>query len=64
MPELIDRQNYQNWVNLGGKSLRQRVNEKTRWIIENHKPEELPPEVEREIKAILQGYDQQKVKEK
>jgi trimethylamine--corrinoid protein Co-methyltransferase len=59
IPELIDRQNYQNWVNLGGKSLKQRVNEKTRWIIENHKPEKLPPEVEKEIKVILQGYEKQ-----
>ena len=62
MPELIDRQNYQNWVNLGSKSLKQRVNEKTRWIIENHKPAKLPPEVEKEIKAILQRYDEQKAK--
>jgi trimethylamine--corrinoid protein Co-methyltransferase len=62
MPELIDRQNYQNWVNLGNKSLKQRANEKTRWIIENHKPEKLPPEVEKEVKAILQRHEKQTAK--
>jgi trimethylamine--corrinoid protein Co-methyltransferase len=61
MPELIDRQNYQNWSLAGGKTLKQRVNEKTRWIFENHKPEKLPPEIEKEVEAILQRYESQRV---
>jgi len=57
MPELIDRQNYQNWVNRGEKTLKQRVNEKVRQILTLHEPQRLPGEIEKEIRKILGQYD-------
>ncbi|MBW2146930.1 MAG: trimethylamine methyltransferase family protein [Deltaproteobacteria bacterium] len=57
MPELIDRQNFENWVKAGRKTLKQVVNAKVRWILENHKPERLPEEVENHLREIVEKYD-------
>ncbi len=61
MPELVDRQDYENWAAAGGKTLRQRANEKVRWILETHEPERLPEEVEKHIREIVEEYDHQRV---
>jgi trimethylamine--corrinoid protein Co-methyltransferase len=62
MPELIDRQNYESWINSGGKTLKQRANEKVRWILENHEPQRLNEEIEKQIADIVEKYDKKTVK--
>ncbi len=62
MPELIDRQDYQAWVSSGGKTLKQRVNKKVQWILENHEPERLPEKVERYISETVRRWDRQLAK--
>jgi len=52
-PKLINRDTYENWVRDGSKPLGEVLNEKVKWILENHKPEPLPEEIKGKIKEIL-----------
>jgi trimethylamine--corrinoid protein Co-methyltransferase len=62
MPELIDRQDHDAWAAGGRKTLKERANQKVRWILENHEPEGLPDEVTRALHGIVAGYDRQRAK--
>ena len=53
VPELIDRNNYERWVQLGSKTMRQRVNEKVKRILAEHQPDPLSKEQVEEIDAII-----------
>jgi trimethylamine---corrinoid protein Co-methyltransferase len=59
MPELMSRQYYQSWEKSGGKTMKQLANEKVRWIVENHKSQGLPEDVEKQVKKIVQTFDQE-----
>ncbi|HUH95961.1 MAG TPA: trimethylamine methyltransferase family protein [Anaerolineales bacterium] len=52
-PQLFERRNYDGWKKAGGKTLRQRAQEKAIEILENHKPESLPPDVQARLDQIL-----------
>jgi len=52
-PELLDRQSYDKWAKGGHKSLGERVNEKTRAILEEHKPKPLGREKQDQILELL-----------
>jgi trimethylamine---corrinoid protein Co-methyltransferase len=52
-PELFDRGNYDQWEKAGKKPLETKLREKAQWIIENHLPEPLAPELEETINTIL-----------
>ncbi len=52
-PQLFDRHNYDGWRKAGGKTLRQRAREKALEILEQHKPEPLPPDVQEKIDQIV-----------
>ena len=52
-PGLFDRNNYDNWIAAGGKSLRQRATERVVEILENHEPEPLSASVQAQIDAIV-----------
>jgi len=56
-PKLINRDVYENWVRNGSKSLGEVLNEKVKWILENHKPEPLSEEVKGKIKKILEKVE-------
>lgn len=51
-PELFDRRNYADWKARGGKTLRQRAQEKALEILETHKPEPLPDNVQKQLDEI------------
>ena len=55
-PKLFDRNNYDTWQRKGGKTLRQRAREKALKILETHKPEPLPSEVQQRVDAIVEQY--------
>jgi trimethylamine--corrinoid protein Co-methyltransferase len=59
MPKLVDRRDYEGWKGEGGKTLRQRANEKVRRILESNKPEELSKDVQKSIREIVEAYDRQ-----
>ena len=52
-PDLTDRKTHDTWNSEGGKSMGQRTRNKVAYILENHKPESLPPEVDAEVDRIL-----------
>lgn len=53
-PKLFDRRNYDDWMKHGGKTLRQRAREKALKILETHKPEPLPADVQKTVDAIVE----------
>lgn len=52
-PELFDRRNYGDWQAKGATTLRQRAREKALQILETHKPEPLPADVQRRLDEII-----------
>jgi trimethylamine--corrinoid protein Co-methyltransferase len=52
-PKLFERRNYASWEKAGGKTLRQRAQEKALDILEHHTPEALPGEVQKRIDQIV-----------
>lgn len=60
MPELLNRKNYDAWVNDGKKSFADVVNEKTRWILENHKPTQITESIRKKIINIIEDSEREK----
>jgi trimethylamine---corrinoid protein Co-methyltransferase len=54
-PEVFERENYDNWVTHGSKSLAERASEKVDQILKNHQPEPLPADVKRKLKDLLES---------
>jgi trimethylamine--corrinoid protein Co-methyltransferase len=52
-PELIDRSDMETWQASGATDSYQRAVEKTRDILQNHKPDPLPEEVLADIRSII-----------
>ena len=52
-PKLFDRSNFEEWNRAGAKSLRQRAREKALKILETHRPEPLPANIQAQIDAIV-----------
>jgi trimethylamine--corrinoid protein Co-methyltransferase len=51
-PRLVDRQNYEGWMASGGTSMRDRAREKIDEILAKEPRHVLPPDAEKQIKAI------------
>lgn len=52
-PKLFERHNYDGWKKAGSKTLRQRAQEKALDILEHHKPEPLPLDIQKKINQIV-----------
>lgn len=52
-PELFDRRKHDAWKAAGGKTLRERAREKALHILETHRPEPLPADVQRKVDEIV-----------
>ncbi len=59
-PNYFDRQTFSQWVKQGKKALGQVLNEKARWILENHEPKPLPEGVKQKINTIIQKAEEQR----
>jgi trimethylamine--corrinoid protein Co-methyltransferase len=57
-PELLDRSNWDTWVENGSKTLGTRVHEKVLDLIENYQPAPMTPETERELQTIIAAADE------
>ena len=53
-PRLIDRDNYDNWLAQGAKTLEQRAAERVTEILAEHTPEPLPKHVAQAVHAIVE----------
>jgi trimethylamine--corrinoid protein Co-methyltransferase len=56
MPRLVDRQNYDRWLESGGASMRERARAKIDEILNSEPRRILPSEVEERIKAISTAF--------
>jgi trimethylamine--corrinoid protein Co-methyltransferase len=52
-PKLFERRNYDGWKKAGGKTMRQRAQEKALHILAQHKPEPLPLDTQKKIDQIV-----------
>lgn len=52
-PELLDRQTREVWEKAGATTAYERAVAKAKWILENHKPEPLPDDILKKIRAII-----------
>lgn len=52
-PQLFERRNYDGWKKAGGKTMRQRAQEKALDILEHHQPEPLPLDVQKKLDQIV-----------
>jgi trimethylamine--corrinoid protein Co-methyltransferase len=57
-PTLFERDNHDNWLAKGGKTLGQRAAERVEKILAEHKPEPLPEDVAQKIKAVVQRAEE------
>jgi trimethylamine--corrinoid protein Co-methyltransferase len=57
-PNLCDRHNFEEWVESGRKTMRQRVIERTREIFASHKPSPVKPETADAITAIMKAAEE------
>jgi trimethylamine--corrinoid protein Co-methyltransferase len=58
-PGLMDRSNYDNWAAQGELTLGQRAAERVEGILVEHKPEPLPEDVAKAVKAIVERAEEQ-----
>jgi trimethylamine---corrinoid protein Co-methyltransferase len=55
-PKLFDRSQYDIWKRKGSKTLRERARDKALKLIETHRPDPLPAEVQKKVDAIVEQY--------
>jgi trimethylamine--corrinoid protein Co-methyltransferase len=56
-PNLCDRHNFEEWVEAGKKTMRDRVIERTREILSSHEPSKVSPETEKAIKEVMEAAE-------
>ena len=64
MPELSNRETYDEWKKEGEKSLSQKANEKVREILKNFQPGPLESFVEKELRNFVKEVEKRLIKEK
>ncbi|MBS4025698.1 MAG: trimethylamine methyltransferase family protein [Clostridia bacterium] len=58
-PKLFDRRMRDAWLNQGGKDVAQIAQEEAVYLLQNHKPEPLPPGVAATLKAIVEAGEEE-----
>jgi trimethylamine--corrinoid protein Co-methyltransferase len=58
-PALMDRQNYDRWAESGATTLQERANWQVREILETHRAEPLPEDVQQALKAVVERADRE-----
>ena len=53
-PELFERANFESWEANGSKTLAERAAERVNAILAGHRPEPLPPDVQRAVRSVVQ----------
>jgi trimethylamine---corrinoid protein Co-methyltransferase len=55
-PKLFDRSQYDIWKRKGSKTLRERARDKALKLLETHRPDPLPGDVQKKVDAIVEQY--------
>jgi trimethylamine--corrinoid protein Co-methyltransferase len=61
-PNLCDRRNYEEWVDMGKKTFKDRTVARVQEILATHKPSSIKPETEKVIEKVL-AEAEERVKE-
>jgi len=61
-PKVFDRSNYDLWERQGKRGAFHKATEMAKWILANHKPIPLEPEVEHELQKILKSAERELIK--
>lgn len=56
--DMFERRLYDKWANSGSKTLEQKIEERARWILENHRPEPLNEEILIKLDRLVEKYEQ------
>lgn len=59
MPNIMTRENYNNWSDQGRKTCNQKVIEKTQWILQNHQVKPLVASVIEELNDLFEEFEKQ-----
>ncbi len=59
MPKISDRKPYDTWEKAGAKDIVKVAKEKVKEILDTHKPEPIPKDVQEEISQILKRYEKE-----
>jgi len=55
--DMFERRLYNAWIKDGSKTLEQKVEERTKWILANHKPESLKPDIAVKLDELMVKYE-------
>ncbi len=58
-PKLMNRETYDRWTSKGATSLHERALEKAREVLENHEPEPLSNQAQKEIQEIIRETEKE-----
>jgi trimethylamine--corrinoid protein Co-methyltransferase len=58
--QLADKGTHSQWVDRGASTMEQRAAQQVDQILTSHKPESLPPDIQRDIKGIVQREQEQR----
>ena len=59
IPRLMDRSNYESWQEAGGKTMRERVNERTKQILNEHRTRPLSEDCRGEISRLVASRERE-----
>ncbi len=57
-PNLCDRRNYEEWVEMGSTTMRNRVIARVQDILATHQPSPIKPETEKTIQNVLEAAEE------
>ena len=58
LPTLQDRSDYETWLADGAKSMTDRINERTEYLLDTHEPIPIKDDERKELQAIIQAADE------
>ncbi len=58
-PQLMNRENYEQWRSNGGTSLHERALDKAKSIVEHHQPRPISRQAQKEIEEIIRETEKE-----
>ncbi len=52
--KMVDKRPYSQWMEMGGTTMEQRAARRVDQILDSHQPEQLPPDVQRDLRRIVE----------
>jgi len=62
LPTIFDRKNYERWVQFNSENIRKAARDRAKKILEEHQPEPLDKDVEKDLQKIIKQIEQREIK--